>query len=780
MNKIYLLIVSMALMCLLGTTKAVAFDGNSVSSAVSSTTGNWTDDKTFVLYNVGTGKFMHNGGIWGTQAVLDDELVGCFNVISTNSYYYLYTQVEANGESTRRYFEFSNGTNLDYAGGFFFDGYGPNVSDHEAFCRLTFTEVSGESNVYYINVNSTSGSRTEGDYYLKAGTDVHYGDVIIGEPTTSNVFANDSAKWQLVSISDLYKEFEKTDGTNAKPVTASFLIKDPKFGRGDLAIGSWYRGHSTTESGTSTVLKNNTFFTSNTDTGTGLTSTTKPADAQKNTYSITCNYRSGNRNNSHTFTYETEETLSTGTSISDYITSSCTHSASNISSQAVSLTKAAYKYYVGNGYPNPGANMQDIESDSPSTHDYLQRSYGGTWTANIHGSVGTIFQQIQIKRAGLYKVMCKGFSTDGSGYVFANIGTTAGSASEQTYATHKLATVATRPATYVAAYDTLQALGYSTMYVLVSDASESNQVTLTIGAFTLSTAGKSDSWTCVDNFSLEYSGTGTEELILDETQTSIDYINAQVKADKSLTMYLYRTLNTAKWNSMVLPVNMTAEQVKSTFGNTTKLSVLNSTGKDKQKIIFEPADSIIAGQLYIIKPYNEITTGTKSKTINGKDITIPSYYMCAQINLTEALNSAKVMGNQVDNIQHVGTYVKVAGNEDNPAIGENTFVLGRPQGENTTKWYYNTGKIYSVKGFRGWITTGNAQSAKPQSIVINGVEELISGAPTAIDGITADVPAKAGVKGVYTLSGQKIADNATTYGLAKGLYIVNGKKVVVK
>lgn len=49
---------------------------------------------------------------------------------------------------------------------------------------------------------------------------------------------------------------------------------------------------------------------------------------------------------------------------------------------------------------------------------------------------------------------------------------------------------------------------------------------------------------------------------------------------------------------------------------------------------------------------------------------------------------------------------------------------------------------------------------------------------TGIEGVYASKTVSNNVKGVYNLAGQKVAE--TTKGLGKGLYIVNGKKVVVK
>lgn len=154
---------------LIGATSSFAADsytGSSVSEAAT-TAGQTAADKTFVLYNVGTGKFMVNGGIWGTQAVLSDKLVTTFNVVTASSgVYYLYTNIQTTTDNNNRYMNLSNGTNLANSGYFFLD-QSNNITyqgtSYAAYAKYTFTEVSGQSNVYTIKNQGNSE-------YLSAAT----------------------------------------------------------------------------------------------------------------------------------------------------------------------------------------------------------------------------------------------------------------------------------------------------------------------------------------------------------------------------------------------------------------------------------------------------------------------------------------------------------------------------------------------------------------------------------------------------------------------------------
>lgn len=85
------------------------------------------------------------------------------------------------------------------------------------------------------------------------------------------------------------------------------------------------------------------------------------------------------------------------------------------------------------------------------------------------------------------------------------------------------------------------------------------------------------------------------------------------------------------------------------------------------------------------------------------------------------------------------------------------------------------------KGLRCWFryTTTDQQAAKPQlALFIDDVNE-----PTSIDDIMSNdegiAPAERFANGIYSLNGQKLGDVNTSWNdLPKGIYIVNGKKMV--
>ena len=212
-------------------------------------------------------------------------------------------------------------------------------------------------------------------------------------------------------------------------------------------------------------------------------------------------------------------------------------------------------------------------------------------------------------------------------------------------------------------------------------------------------------------------------------------------------------------------------------------------GADKNRIYFElvnldddAATAIEAGKLYIINPQNKMPTDQTEKH-HSVEVTKPNirdYYTINQVTFNEELTESRKKddlweGATTDGgrMQMVGTYVAIPKTEgaDNP-IPANSYVLSGGS------WMYATNGVNKVKGLRGWIETGIGNTSKSLIFNIDGVdEEEVS---TGIDGLFVDgaeTNTSISKTGVYSLSGQKISDNTN---LPKGIYIVNGRKMIVK
>lgn len=499
---------------------------------------------------------------------------------------------------------------------------------------------------------------------------------------------------------------------------------------------------------------------------------------------------------------------------------------------ASTTTTEGYTYYLGNGYDE--TEYKNGETD-PNTGETMtvgenrQQSYGGAWTANIHGARGSVVQTIpatNMIKEGWYRISCVGFTTTTKGIarLFAasgkgNTGSNATAQSEK-FAIANLHRIddATRPATYVAASKLLDTPNVNTfdasvkVYVSPTNEDKTTFETLSFGIQVGSAAdptqdADADAWTCFDNFKIEYLGTPEHELILDEDQTDGGYIKAQAwdnnKTVQKSIVYLHRTMNPGTWNSLVLPINLNVGQVKSIFGDQVHISEFKGAYDENhpQRIIFDPitanrndpdAIAIEEGKLYLVKPTADggMPQGQPEKTFtyDGKTIKVTNYYTIVGVTFkqkkdVEGINySARVEGTKgseeygtAQQVQFVGTYVKCFTNDLIPA---NSYVLnGNNKGGTAGLWYYRTVET-KTKGFRGWLQSANGQASKGIEYEINGVVDQVNGDVTAIEGIEA---AQQHDANIYNLNGQLVRQGATsTEGLPSGLYIVGGKKVVVK
>ena len=443
-----------------------------------------------------------------------------------------------------------------------------------------------------------------------------------------------------------------------------------------------------------------------------------------------------------------------------------------------------------------------------------QKLYGGYWTANIQGP-GTIWQQIYvpITTAGWYIITCDGFTTATQGrvYLFAATTTTKipdnGTANVDyiDYVLGDFYSISKAPATYTAAGQTLMnEAGYqknAMIYINPEDPKYGEApVYLIMGVQATGeegTAGEqnpvnSDAWTCIDNFEIKYAGSQLDYIVLDENQEDVTYINNQVsKTGGSYPMRLGRTLDKDKWNSLILPVSLTAQQVKLAFGDNAKLSKKSSNPQKNDYVIeFESVklnvdDKTIvldAGTPYIIKPSKDPDQAAgkyNTRGTNPKEISLGAHYLINQVTFTEEV-SAQATGNggyaydcgMAGDILFKGTYVKASN-----LIPDGSYLLSKGQ------WYHmtlNGGNVASVKGFRTWLEpkSGTATSNENIQFSIDGV--IDGGTTNSIEGIENDFNSKAN-NNVYNMNGQLVRSGSTSLeGLPKGVYIVNNKKYIVK
>ena len=226
-------------------------------------------------------------------------------------------------------------------------------------------------------------------------------------------------------------------------------------------------------------------------------------------------------------------------------------------------------------------------------------------------------------------------------------------------------------------------------------------------------------------------------ITLDENSES--YTMPTWKEETPAIVRLKRNFTLNSWNSLCLPFSIDADQIQSHLGEGTKVAAY--TGCTESTLKFTSVDKIEAGKPYLVYPtkafdsdkgYYEFTDVTSfvstSTDVFWSPVTYKGYFY-----KTTAPNGAYVLRKNV---------------------------------------VYHLQSNMTMKGFRAYFAEEDGNLAKIVNWTLDG------GETTGIDEVVikADNPID-----IYQLDGRLVRSEATSLeGLAKGMYIVNGKKVIIK
>ena len=372
-----------------------------------------------------------------------------------------------------------------------------------------------------------------------------------------------------------------------------------------------------------------------------------------------------------------------------------------------------------------------------------------------------------------------------------------------------------------------------------NEISDKNPVTLRIGFYIDSTpngkpAVAANELTAVDNFKLYYAGPRRNpELILDEESTDLRYLTEATDEYKNSVLHLNRKLNDNMWNSLILPVDLTWGQMKRTFGDAVKVAKLAALTENSVQFVTVEPDSdeqvmVKAFEPYIVyPPYTQVKSApytvehfytsegndnsewldkdykpsnnednrlTKTLKADHYDITMVSLdreKLKQYVNTTnwESKTTFSTPGGNHGTMVCKGTMAKTYENgkilSDRDNLNGDYFMykgklIQVPHGnkENSVEPY-----SYGLKAFRCWFElTGNASAGGTQSqvsLLIDGVEDSTTGIDD-IHGSTDCTSYKRGIDGVFNMNGQMVRRSCSLEGLPKGMYVVNGKKIIIR
>lgn len=231
-----------------------------------------------------------------------------------------------------------------------------------------------------------------------------------------------------------------------------------------------------------------------------------------------------------------------------------------------------------------------------------------------------------------------------------------------------------------------------------------------------------------------------KEYTLDETKTK-NVIEDCAYANVTLQ----RTLEASHWNSFCVPFALDKDQVTQYFGEGTQLRTYE--GRCENNIVyFATVDNIEAGKPYIMKPGNAVV---KNQTFEGVSMVATG--------LDENGNPQAVGDASTVQMKGIYNHVTLVQDKTNIYIGAGN------------KFYYPAdAEACQMNGLRAYFIV-------PEGTDIKKLRANLDGATTSLGEIfdteESNTP-------VYNLQGQCVGNSLST--LKSGIYVQNGKKVVVK
>lgn len=724
------------------------------------------EQKIFMLYNVGTGQFFSQGGTYGTHATLSDVpymlWLEC-DTTSSDVTYYLATSAESS--STNYYLGTSGDPRSNYA-----DVY---LVNSRTVVYFKSVENSEGKHIYNIQVG---GNGWQHIVALPNGNTVdgeHRADDKVGFRWLTDADAAnypENAQWKLISLEEYFQLFGQESGSMTAPVNATFRLSDADFRFQSSETDDWK-----TTGDVANVIRfgDETMYRVHSSQGGSAAEWTGVSDEHQRAYgSLLYSYAKGMRDY---MVYQDIQIRRSG-----WFLVRC----KGMSSQnAIADESQPLAYLFVSQLDNAGKEMPHV-SASISLRSVSQEDVATYETTEDGCGIGVAFKdEIWQKQTQICIDSING-----------------------------------------------------------APVSETNPAYIRIGWKVLAgtTSVSDDEITAVDQFQLLYAGERRKpELILNEDETDLKYITLAVDAYHNNVLHLKRTLNANVWNTIILPVSLNKQQVENAFGADAMLAKL--VGLNEKTILFatvEPSDDneemLSAFTPYIIKPSNTSVTSepytvdrfytneyqnewlsTSHESINTETDVLrksvdATHYVIPLVTLdrttleehlkdydastgesTWELNAADAISQSgtPGTITCTGTFAKTY--DATGTDGANEIISGRDN-LNGAFFMYKGSLIqvptgnkddgspyqYGIKGFRCWFRLAEETSKNAMSLAIDGIIDQT----TRISDVGADsrIVNQTAAAGVYNLNGQQLRSTSNTAGLPKGIYVVDGKKMVVK
>ena len=748
-------------------------------------------DKVFFLYNLETKQFLNSGSYWGTHVSLKhyglplwvdkivqkiqwrgdtiyyDDRINFAQNLKTGQGPYIAWFKHSNGEDSPNTGCFIDRTK-DEATGWYFEATNDGKNSYKIYTKTK----AYSSTKYYLhgNPNPYADRKCEAD---KEGSfDMKYG------------------KWRVFSLAQLYEIQEKNMENMTESLELSFKLRCPSFSRGDADIKHW-----------NTTIWN-----------------------------------TGNANAKQRFGLE--HLYYTSNQITDNKGNKKNYDVNAFSGKGTTQI-SSYTFPEGEDGANEITNVEDYQL-------YL----GKYFCADAKNTRGRIFQKVEVKNEGTYVIECKAFSNTKKAKLFAVVVDEKGNEIENTLHTTVLWQIENMSKTQQEQlHINEQNMDYAgrnfyssfqyTNSVLVHVKKNREDVRyiafgIQIGDNEEDTKIDDDAkeWTVFDDFRLLFAAKGVDtDLVLDEDAPDLNYLKECSNTYQNAILHLNKTIQTDRWTSIILPVNLTKNQFTTAFGANARLAelkkVVGTEIRFATRNLQDMKDEEVA--LVAYKPYilysTEVnkTTPAYQATLTKTDGSTQQRYVRIKANHIGIPNVTFATKDHANDLSKMdknwlttasyddensqltiyGTFARTfaPGSEQNETTyvwdfnqndyangDKGTIITGRPKligcyFFDKGKMWYSASRPRGLRGFSCWIAPKNQGSATSANakLFLDGIDMT---GTTDIEDIFGGEEGKKVEKfanGIYNINGQLIRANSdSTEGLPEGLYIINGKKRFVK
>lgn len=754
-------------------------------------------DKVFFLYNVKTRKFLNAGGYWGTHVSLKDYPLSLW--AKTNNYRFFTGSIIYTTQTLIDFIQNLETGQGQYLGWMGTDG-GTGTDDgvfidrhqkEETNCHYgwVFEPQNDGKNTYKIYTYATDTPNSSSTpYYLCANGAETDQDKNCGAFSDSYITTNkldEYSTWRVLTMKQISDLLKANSDYMTSALDLSYRLDCPGFSRGNKDITKWK--------------------VSNFSTGTNG------------------EWRFGLEK-----LYNTKKTLdkfSSGgesTSLDDFDTDNLTNSTSSYFFDKTDYkgNKQNYERHLGKYFCADVKNMrgviyQDVEIKAPGSYLIECKGYSTTTKAKIFASW---------------------FDKDGKedkSLVHQNV---LNQVSYMSKAEQEALHVSEQNMDYAGKNFYGQRKYINTVLIQVPENKDGIYGKIRFGLIigdnqndkTLNEADKE--WTVFDDFRLLYASNakGTD-LILDEDRDNLDYLENCSNTYKNTVLHLNKTFKKDKWNSFVLPVSLKRDQFRQAFGANARLAKLsNLTSSEIQfqtvnmDAITDNSPVLDAYTPYIIFPTKIHTDNTKVSpayvanlsTTNGesndyKVVVKANHYDIPNVTFkttsankndlsqmdtkTWVSNVTTEVANSNGTMKAYGTFARTFGpnapqNENGVYNFDNNYGIIGERDDLIGSYFFHNGNLYrsdkrqrGLRGFSCWFKPVNSSSA-PASTKLNLYIDGVANGTTGIDEVAFgdEEPTGKAAKGIYNMNGQLVSNGSDTTNLPAGMYIVNGKKCVVR